>query len=390
MAHGDDFNVKCETTGYPKPRIQWLLNDLQLPTSQISHVSYSRNVLSIKNFTSEFQGKLTCLAVAGENNSTAKDSLTIILIKPTESSEPSVLKIEPQSVQAEEGAEVKLVCSSTEQKSEFVWTKEGQTEFAYTYENDGVLTLRNVSKSDAGTYKCGIISKETDTVRKSAEVNVIVTDPIPKYINVAIQPSKLAEMNAGDSVELKCIYSANYNLMNEYEYIWKKNSVPLDNYQNSGRIILNFELKSDSGEYTCQLVDFKNKVKSNVAEINIAVKPLLKIESNKHITRGGREISALENDTVILNCSLRGYDSETISKGLLTDLVWSRSDRENSTLDIVFSNSTFVQLVLSDLTSADSGKYLCILPNVESEPDSLFEAVTLKVDKKYIESNDFI
>jgi hypothetical protein len=379
--------IKCDTTGYPRPHIEWFINNIPVSELDEKIISLSKNVLSIKKPTKEFEGIVLCRAVS-VNNETAENSATIKLIPSlAKKSVTETLKINHKDlVKAEVGETVKLVCSSTESSTEFVWTKEGQANFTHQYESNGVLLLTNVALSDSGLYKCGAVLRSGVRVKaNSPEVIVNVSKPVVKSIQAKLSSKESLTMKGGDQLELSCIAELNYKNSDNIETFWYFNNNLLSGTDNSKRYTVTAETQSDAGVYSCQIADSAFNLTSPMVSTKIAITPELKVSSNKYINI--KEISLLEKDSLVeITCSLKGFDKQDLDES--ANVIWQRVDDPSDSLlgNTLYANQTQATLQLHNITHGDAGDYSCSLSNYNGSL-KFSEQITIKVERENIGSN---
>ena len=130
--------------------------------------------------------------------------------------------------------------------------------------NKTVLTLKNFTKDVVGELVCRAIGVEgaiaEDKKLISLQINrILVVDIEPKYV----------ETKVGEEAIFKCIIKEGVLSNIQADIIWNKNNGTIlnRNFNIDEEDELSFEIKSvhESGVYSCQAIDFFNKIKSNIA-----------------------------------------------------------------------------------------------------------------------------
>ncbi|XP_030640665.1 basal cell adhesion molecule isoform X2 [Chanos chanos] len=291
--------------GHPQPRIIWYNNSVPLPEVQkdtnektfmlpsvqkepsglftVTSTLFMRPTKADKNTvlhcTVEYRmpnGKIL------QNNS---DTLKLNLLYPTEHVTFSVVNTEP----IKEGDDVMLKCETDgNPQPEFDFSKDGES---LTGAIGGNLTVRKVTRADAGQYNCEALDFDAGPdvkLTQSVDVTVHYLDP------VMIEPQQSVQVKTGEAVEMQCKTKSS----DDYTLQWKKDSKVLSQ---AGSLQLESVTLADAGVYHC--VGMVPSVPGLTKEANITVvvsgKPEIETPANGEVVK--------EGDMVSLTCSAMGY-----------------------------------------------------------------------------------
>ncbi|XP_029957908.1 basal cell adhesion molecule isoform X2 [Salarias fasciatus] len=243
----------CVTmNGHPQPRIIWFKDDQPLPevkdkrekTYMVpSVVKEASGLFTIKSTLyaqptkadkdSVFQCTVEYSMPGDQIKQKKSDTITINLYYPSETATFKLLNAEP----IKEGDAVTMKCETDgNPQPEFDFTKDGKS----LQGQGGVLTLKSVKRTDAGSYKC----QATDFDNLDAELSGTV-DLTVNYIDpVSVTPAESQVVKFGDKVEWQCKTKASA----QHTVQWKKGSEVLS--QDGTLSILQASYK-DAGEYMC-------------------------------------------------------------------------------------------------------------------------------------------
>lgn len=169
LQEGDDAELYCSATGFPKPKVSWKREDGEaIDATGVSEIL--GNSLSLRNVTKDQRGEYVCVAENGVGDAQRKVVQVLVEFSPT------IQPFQKRLGQALNYAQ-ELNCQvAAYPDAETFWLFEGEkVEIGKKYETPeakkGVMTLRirNISEKDYGVYTC---SAENPLGEASANVTL--------------------------------------------------------------------------------------------------------------------------------------------------------------------------------------------------------------------------
>ncbi|KAL1508978.1 hypothetical protein ABEB36_003789 [Hypothenemus hampei] len=200
VPEGSNVSLQCSGTGAPEPTITWRREggDLLTIGPKMEVPFFEGPILNISKVNRLQMGPYLCIASNGVPPSVSKRIMLIVHFAP-------MIWIQHQLIEAVEGQRIILECHSEAfPKSINFWTKDDGRIISQGTKYDPIftdntykvymkLTIRNVSKSDFGIYKC--ISRnslgETDGSIKLYQFDVTPKVVVTSEINVQTSSSSL-------------------------------------------------------------------------------------------------------------------------------------------------------------------------------------------------------
>nr|XP_047123425.1 receptor-type tyrosine-protein phosphatase F isoform X5 [Hydra vulgaris] len=206
----------------------------------------SLNEFNLSNLSSENSGDYSCSASINGFEPTFSDPVNVIV--------QILVTVQNQTYQENVDANMTCVTPSSEKISNYNWFFENK--LRYSSNTSNTLTIKNVSRTDAGNYLCQIITSESVTANSTGNLDVLYQDP-PFFTNLDPNPVE------GTNVTLNCTTNANVNLT----YQIFKNNVLIAN--TSYYIIHNIQ-RTGSGQYNCTSSSSGNQFsKTTVQDVNV-------------------------------------------------------------------------------------------------------------------------
>jgi len=255
VSKGSNVSVKCETDGYPKPTIQWLLNNTALTASDKHIIRSDGDSLLIMNADLSDEGNYSCVA---SNQGEARRTGSLVVKSKTEIIDGP----RAQTVQVFEAAVMNCsVVSDLSEKLTVVWKKNnvdlGQS--VYSEENrvfqdqNYNLNIKNATLSDEGTYTCVAYTESTISNPATDSGYLTVSGIAPVLADIQDIPEQIE--GSGD-VKIVCdlLYGYGTPTIN-----WYKDGLPVEPSTtvlvDHNVLTLKDTQPDASGEYTCQVVN---------------------------------------------------------------------------------------------------------------------------------------
>lgn len=264
---------KCHAEGDPSPHITWMKDDNELQTEDDDRFQIDEDgSLKIKHTVESDSGVYECMAKNNDGVIKSRQARMVVFRPESRAAEESNGKpqfiLTPQSVTAREDTyEVKLDCkASGSPKPEITWSKNGITldiRSRYYQDEEGSLTIRPLSPSDYGIYRCDAAN---NLGRVSATAEIIINS-LPIF---TVLPQS-QNVDAGTTVRFECDASGSP----QPEFAWYLGSTKLRNgnkhiIRENGRLLeIPNVRESDSNVYTCRV---KNELGRRTVDANLSVK----------------------------------------------------------------------------------------------------------------------
>lgn len=226
VVEGGTVTFTASATGSPPLTYQWAFNGVPIP-------SQTNSTLSLANVGFDKAGTYT-LTVSNEVGTTSKDLLTLTV---TPMPVPPTILVNPQSIMVVTGsvATFTVLATGTEPLA-YQW-KRGTTTVGT---NSPTLTITDVKKSDAGTYRVRVLNQVGSVYSDYATLEVFDTHVAPQLTSA----STGARVNIGEQVILTGKFTGTLPLARQ----WYKNGVPIEGATNSVLVIEAAQL-ADEGTY---------------------------------------------------------------------------------------------------------------------------------------------
>ncbi|KAK7869106.1 hypothetical protein R5R35_006579 [Gryllus longicercus] len=183
---GQSLTLTCNVWGYPQPTVKWTLQGREVPDATFNE---DGSVLTVKSVTKHHEGHYKCIA---DNHVGRPVDATIIV---NVANRPQVTA-QKSKINSGEGETVDLACTvSGQPKPMLKWYKDGQemeigtSRFEVSANNNTyILRIKNLEKSDFGTYSC--VAKNKHGIRQK---NITLTGfpDIPKYRGSEVEDDKV-------------------------------------------------------------------------------------------------------------------------------------------------------------------------------------------------------
>ncbi|XP_033320941.2 neural cell adhesion molecule fasciclin 2 isoform X2 [Megalopta genalis] len=180
---GEDYAIQCTVRARPSPLVDWLYNGELIKTND--HYIIDKYSLNIKNVQESDDGIYTCRASVLTTGELKERPIRVeVHVRPTVEDLPS-------SVDIVEGENANIECKAHgKPPPRYTWVKSltkqnlsNVDRFGVNADN-GVLTITNVNRDDAGRYECTATNK-AGSATTNFLVNVIVKPKIMEFQNTS-------------------------------------------------------------------------------------------------------------------------------------------------------------------------------------------------------------
>ncbi|KAM4642152.1 hemicentin-1 [Discoglossus pictus] len=340
---GSETTMECQTTGVPKPHVQWFRGDIKLTTSSLTEIDSVLGILRIKNTQYSDAGEYVCRAINEAGEARGKITLDV-------GSAP-VFTETPSDVSMDIGSDLSLPCSAQGvPEPRIKWRRVNNTSpnsrpLTYQYNSQlrtRGLQINNLWIGDEGAYIC---EAENHFGKIQAQAIITVTGLVPPVIGESPNAVTVIE---GNQITLPCIVLAGNPLPERH---WVKNNVvlvsnPYINIRTDGSLLLERVLLKDAGDYLCTAKNVAG-TSSKITTVNVHVSPV--------IQHGPQVFSTIEGNPVSLPCKASGVPKPDITWKKKGDIIVPNNDTVTAESD----GSLFLSLPGGE----DSGEYTCTAVN---------------------------
>ncbi|XP_031461452.1 contactin-4 [Phasianus colchicus] len=356
-AKGTAVKLECFALGNPVPTISWRRADgKQIPRKARRH--RSNGLLEIPNFQQEDAGLYECVAENVRGKNVARGQLTFY-------AQPNwIQKISDVHAAIEEN--VFWEChASGRPKPSYRWLKDGEPLLPQgrVQIEQGSLTIRNVSLSDAGMYQC-VAENRHGTIFASAELSVIAVGP--DFSKTLLK--KLTLVKVGGEVIIECKPKASPRPT----YSWKKGKDILRENEritvlDDGSLRIVNVTKSDTGSYTCVATNHFGTASSTGS---------LVVKDPTRVMVSPFSMDVTVGESIVLPCQVSHDHSLDIVftwsfNGHLIDF-----EKDGDHFERVGGQDSAGDLMIRSIQLKHAGKYVCM---VQTSVDKLSAAADLIV-----------
>ncbi|XP_047667286.1 basal cell adhesion molecule isoform X2 [Tachysurus fulvidraco] len=326
---------KCiSSNSYPEPRIIWFKDSEPLPNSgpkgkvymvpgvvkESSGLYTVMSTLYLQPEKKDTKSVFHCTVEYRMPNDEIKEEnsehFNLTLLYPAEDVFFRLLNTTP----IKEGDEVQMKCETDgNPQPQFEFSKEDFTQTSST----GLLILRNVTRSDAGTYKCYAMDFDAGDI----PLEKTVTLDVHHLDTVSVVPAGPLMINKGEPIELQCKTRSS----DEYTISWMKDGKQLSQ---KGSLSLQSASLDNAGEYVCVASVFSVPGLQKQANVTVIVSGKPEIDEPKIAG------VAKQGDMVTLECSAQGYPAPQFT--------WTPSGKES----VAINGNKFTSTVTLEASAA--------------------------------------
>ncbi|RDD38184.1 Hemicentin-2, partial [Trichoplax sp. H2] len=351
-ANGESLTLSCNATGNPSPTWTWLKNNQII---NYTNISSDHAELTLYNLSSADIGNYRCSATNIAGTASSSNGFIDVYTMP-------VITASTSNVVVNEGGISILTCNvSGNPIPEIIWLKNST---AITYSNArqissngyGVLTISNISVSQAGFYECSA-KNLMGTIYGSIGEVVVYYKPI---ITVSPESNNVTE---GQSLMLSCNATSNPGS----SWIWLRNDqiVTFVNATSSYTTLALLNVSGiEAGRYKCQATNEVDTSTSSAAIINVYTYPRFVMSPRNQTKILGQQI------TLSCNSTSNPYPNIT----------WFKDDSLlNKTAYQYFSLTGYSTLTINNSSLADEGQYHCRADNFIGQATSNIATVVIEI-----------
>ncbi|PRD27171.1 UNVERIFIED_CONTAM: Hemicentin-1 [Trichonephila clavipes] len=393
---GDQVTLNCFGTGKPSPSVAWsrtLAHKLEyVPLTNSSQASISSNgSLTLTNVVKEDEGMYLCNISNGIGQSLQKAVVVRVIVSGVKAFKVQPFSFSPSSVI---GKRVITLCTTTtEEKVEFKWLKNGQEITknnkinVRSFPELSNLIIESLTESDSGNYTC-IASTRGISESFTATLEVLVP-PTWKYTPTDV------EAVSGDSVTLNCqgtgkpepntFWSRIVGSSSEYVPVTNSNQFV---FHNNASLVLSEIEKDHEGVYKCtvsneigenltktiivKVIDENIREKKIIRKLNFIMRIKFKIcalliilmlyvVQETHSSDGTLKVqpfifptSAIINKRVSTMCATVSASGKLEFRWFKNGMDLSKSDRVQ-----IISFPEISNIIIDPLNEEDTGNYTC-------------------------------
>ncbi|BFG00372.1 basement membrane-specific heparan sulfate proteoglycan core protein [Drosophila madeirensis] len=268
------------------------------------------------------------------------------------------------------GENVEIYCEVTNAQPEDVhWATDNNRPLPGSVHIDGqMLRFISIAPADAGGYRCTATNYYGNTT-KTAQV---VVNPPTVYEQVP--QSEVHQRREGESIQMRCSATVHGEERGNLQFEWyRQDGRPLPNgaRRDSQVLVLTTLRPQDEGRYICDVYDHSSGQRLPGTAVDLQVHPGLPVAPATPApapyrpaylppatTPGRARDYSLKLDQQSSN--LRAGESTEVecysSDNSYTDVVWERADSQPLSPNVQQVGN---RLVMTDVTAADAGQYVC-------------------------------
>ncbi|KAM7440128.1 hypothetical protein ABFA07_010622 [Porites harrisoni] len=317
----DDVTLSCTASGKPPPNVTWTKAD------DVGNVLSWSSSLELKNITRKQKGLYRCTADNGLGK--AESSVRIVV-----QFAPSI-KLSTTRYNFTEGTNMTLLCESNGFPAPTVtWSKIGGVS-DFSYPSSQRLIIRNLNRTEAGTYRCTASNGIGKPALHVMHVSVfypasIVRGPLSQTVN--------------ETTDLHLFCNATGNPQPRIKWFRIRGLIRLGLPSFDGILIVRNISKSHSGIYKCIAINGIGYEADATSTVTVNYKPRTTL-----LTPNATKVKAIEGHPVTFYCKADGVPPPILELHF------------NGVLLGYFINGEYV---MEKINATDQGKYECVARNI--------------------------
>ncbi|XP_035881387.1 basement membrane-specific heparan sulfate proteoglycan core protein isoform X9 [Phyllostomus discolor] len=356
VSQGSPHSLRCQVSGSPPHYFYWSREDGR-PLPSGTQQRHQGSELHFPSVQPADAGVYICTCRNLHHANTSRAELLV-----TEApSKPITVKVEEQRSQSvRPGADVTFICTAKSKSPAYtlVWTRLHNGKLpARAMDFNGILTIRNVQPSDAGTYVCtgsNMFAMDQGTATLHVQASGTPSAPV-----ASIHPPQLT-VQPGQLAEFRC--SATGHPLPALEWTGGPGGqLPQKAQIHGGILRLPAVEPSDQGQYLCRALSSAGQhVARAVLHVHGGNGPRVQVSPERTQVYEGR--------TVRLYCRAPGVPSATIT--------W-RKEGGSLPPQAQPEHTDIATLLIPDITAADAGFYICVATSPAGTAQARIEVVVL-------------
>nr|XP_044625887.1 basement membrane-specific heparan sulfate proteoglycan core protein isoform X8 [Equus asinus] len=356
VPQGGPYSLRCQVSGSPPHYFYWSREDGR-PVPSSTQQRHQGSELHFPSVQPSDAGVYICTC---RNLHHANSSRAELLVTEAPSKPITVTVEEQRSRSVHPGADVTFICTAKSKSPAYtlVWTRLHNGKLpARAMDFNGILTIRNVQPSDAGTYVCtgsNMFAMDQGTATLHVQASGTPSAPV-----VSIHPPQLT-VQPGQVAEFRC--SATGSPTPTLEWTGgPSGQLPQKAQIHGGILRLPAVEPSDQGQYLCRASSSAGQqVARAVLHVHGGNRPRVQVSPERTQVHEGR--------TVRLYCRAAGVPSATIT--------W-RKEGGSLPPQARSERTDIATLLIPAITTADAGFYLCVATSPAGTAQARIQVVVL-------------
>uniref|UniRef100_A0A8C0L4U3 Basement membrane-specific heparan sulfate proteoglycan core protein n=1 Tax=Canis lupus dingo TaxID=286419 RepID=A0A8C0L4U3_CANLU len=353
VPQGGSHSLRCQVSGSPPHYFYWSREDGR-PVPGSTQQRHQGSELHFPSVQPSDAGVYICTCRNLHHANTSRAELLV-----TEApSKPITVTVEEQRSQSvRPGADVTFICTAKSKSPAYtlVWTRLHNGKLpTRAMDFNGILTIRNVQPSDAGTYVCtgsNMFAMDQGTATLHVQASGTPSAPV-----VSIHPPQLT-VQPGQLAEFRC--SATGSPAPTLQ--WTGDAIPQKAQIHGGILRLPNIEPSDQAQYLCRAHNSAGQhVARAVLHVHGGSGPRVQVSPERTQVHEGR--------TVRLYCRAAGVPSTTIT--------W-RKEGGSLPPQARSERAEIATLLIPAITAADAGFYLCVATSPAGTAQARIQVVVL-------------